>query len=91
MSWNSTPPATRLPRVLSARIPFSQPAESAEDLFVLAADAGLENLTVILAPVDFRAGKSVQSVAKLPPWTDSLYQEIKTRLAELPPAKPDGR
>ena len=65
--------------------------EAAEDLFVLAADAGLENLTVILAPVDFRAGKSVPKVAKLPPWTDSLYQEIKTRLAELPLAKPDGR
>ncbi len=65
--------------------------EAAEDLFVLAADAGLENMTVILAPVDFRAGKNVPKVAKLPSWTDSLYQEIKTRLAELPPEKPHGR
>ena len=65
--------------------------EAAEDLFVLAADAGLENMTVILAPVDFRAGKNVPKVAKLPSWTDSLYQEIKTRLAELPTENSHGR
>src|SRR6266550_6018580 len=65
--------------------------EAAEDLFVLAADAGLENLTVILAPVDFREGKKVPKVAKLPSWTDLLYQEIKTRLAELPTENSHGR
>ncbi len=58
--------------------------EAAEDLFVLAADTGIEKITVILAPVDFRAGKTVPEVAKLPPWTTQLYQEIKSRLAELP-------
>ena len=65
--------------------------EAAEDLFVLAADTGLEHLTVILAPVDFRAGKNVPKVAKLPAWTGSLYQEIKTRLAELPTENSHGR
>jgi murein L,D-transpeptidase YafK len=58
--------------------------EAAEDLFVLAADTGLKTITVILAPVDFRTGKTVTEDAKLPAWTPALYQEIKTRLAELP-------
>ncbi|MSU60121.1 MAG: hypothetical protein EXS35_18450 [Pedosphaera sp.] len=60
--------------------------EAAEDLFVLAADTGIEHITVILAPVDFRAGKTVPDSAKLPDWIKPRYQEIKTRLAELPRA-----
>jgi L,D-transpeptidase catalytic domain len=58
--------------------------EAAEDLFVLAADAGLKNITVILAPVDFRTGKGVADDLKLPAWTPALYQEIKARLTGLP-------
>lgn len=58
--------------------------EAAEDLFVLAADAGIEKITIILSPVDFRAGKTLPKSAKLPDWTGPLYQEIKTRLAALP-------
>jgi murein L,D-transpeptidase YafK len=58
--------------------------EAAEELFVLAADVKIENITVILAPVDFRAGKTLPANAQLLPWTESLYLEIKTRLAEFP-------
>jgi len=58
--------------------------EAAEDLFVLAADTGLKNITVILSPVDFRGGKAVSANMKLPPWTQELYQEIAKRLSELP-------
>lgn len=58
--------------------------EAAEELFVLAADTKIENITVILSPVDFRAGKALPTDAKLPPWTESLYPEIKARLAEFP-------
>lgn len=58
--------------------------EAAEDLFVLAADTGIEKITVILAPVDFRAGKTVPANAKLPDWTKELYPQIKARLTELP-------
>jgi murein L,D-transpeptidase YafK len=61
--------------------------EAAEDLFILAADTGLQNLTAILAPVDFRTGAAVSKAAKLPDWSATLHAEIKTRLAELPPAK----
>lgn len=58
--------------------------EAAEDLFVLAADTGIKRITVILSPVDFRKGLTVSPEAKLPDWTAGLYQEIKSRLAELP-------
>jgi len=59
--------------------------ETAEDLFVLAADTGLPNVTVIIAPVDFRTGKSVPKPVKLPDWTTVLYSQIKAQLAGLPP------
>ena len=58
--------------------------DAAEELFVLAADTKIENMTVIIAPVDFRAGKTLPENAKLPSWTESLYPEIKKRLAEFP-------
>ncbi len=58
--------------------------EAAEDLFVLAADAGLPNVTVIIAPVDFRAGKTVPKVVNLPEWSSILYSQIKVQLARLP-------
>jgi hypothetical protein len=61
--------------------------EASEDLFVLAADAGISNITVILSPVDFRRGKELPASAKLPPWTGPLYQSIKARLNELPAEK----
>jgi hypothetical protein len=61
--------------------------EAAEDLFVLTADTGLPNITVIIAPVDFRKGKLVPKQFKLPAWTEQLYAQIKAQLAELPPAE----
>ena len=59
--------------------------ETAEDLFVLAADTGLPNVTVIIAPVDFRKGKSVPTSVKLPDWSVILYSQIKAQLNGLPP------
>jgi hypothetical protein len=59
--------------------------ETAEDLFVLAADTGLPNVTLIIAPVDFRKGKSVPKPVKLPDWTIILYSQIKVQLNGLPP------
>ena len=61
--------------------------EAAEELFVLAADTKIENMVVIIAPVDFRAGKTLPENAKLPSWTESLYPEIKASLAEFPSPK----
>ena len=59
---------------------------AAEDLFTLAADAGLKNIGVILTPVDFRLGKAVPNDAKLPAWTKTLYSQIRTQLQPLPSA-----
>jgi len=61
--------------------------EVAEDLFVLAADTGLTNLTLIITPVDFRKGKSVPKLAQVPGWSEPLYSQIKTQLAGLPLAE----
>lgn len=58
--------------------------EAAEDLFVLAADVGLPNITVIIAPVDFREGATVPKQAKLPKWSAVLYSQVKEQLAVLP-------
>lgn len=58
--------------------------EAAEDFFVLAADTGIERITVILAPIDFREGKAVPPDAKLTEWSDALYESIRARLKEFP-------
>jgi len=60
---------------------------AAEDFFVLAADTGISNITMIISPVDFRRGKMVAITDKFPKWSDGLYQTIKAKLAELPPNK----
>ena len=57
--------------------------EAAEDLFVLAAETGLQHVTVVISPVDFRAGRTVPVAASLPPWTTALYSSVKERLAAL--------
>jgi len=61
--------------------------EASEDLFVLAADTGLTNITVILSPVDFRKHRSVPESGAVPAWTASLYQAIQSNLNGLPTKK----
>ena len=57
---------------------------AAEDLFVLAADTGLKNISVLLTPVDFRNGKSVPASVPLPAWSEKLYADVRTELGRLP-------
>ena len=57
---------------------------AAEDLFVLAALTGMENITVILTPVDFREGRSPELPATAPAWTGELCERIKGELARYP-------
>lgn len=57
--------------------------EAAEDLFVLAADTGVTDITVILTPVDFRLGKPLPKSLPLPAWAGELYASIKTELSRL--------
>lgn len=62
--------------------------EAVEDLFVLAGEAGLSNITVILSPVDFRKGRAVKDAGAFPKWTEGLYQTIRSNLDRLPPGAP---
>lgn len=57
--------------------------EAAEDLFVLAAATGLENISVILAPLDFRRKEVPKTNSGLPEWTPELYAIIKEELSQL--------
>lgn len=56
---------------------------AAEELFVLAADVGLENVRVILSPVDFRVRELPAEMPPVPPWTPDLYAAIRRELAAL--------
>ena len=58
--------------------------EAAEDLFTLAADAGLKNVQVICSPMDFRKQKELPRNYQPEPWVKKLYQLIAARLAALP-------
>ena len=57
--------------------------QAAEDLFVLAAETGIENISVILSPVDFRKPQGPQFDRSLPSWPQELYEEIQQSLARL--------
>ena len=57
--------------------------EAAEDLFVLAADTGIEQLAVILSPVDFRVRELPADRPTVPAWTATLYAEIRSALEGL--------
>ena len=54
--------------------------EAAEDLFVLAARTGLENIRVILAPRDLRSGKWPVAESGQAPWIDELYRQIRDEM-----------
>ena len=60
--------------------------EAAEDLFVLAADVGLENIEVVLAPRDFRRMDTLARTPSRPVWLRGLYTQLAAALQNLPPA-----
>ncbi len=57
--------------------------QAAEDLFVVAAETGIKNISVILTPVDFRIRDLPPDSPPSPPWSSELYGEIKKALAPL--------
>jgi hypothetical protein len=57
--------------------------QAAEDLFILTAETGIENVSIILSPVDFRTRGLPDPIPILPPWTGELYDAIKQELAKL--------
>jgi hypothetical protein len=58
--------------------------EVSEDLFVLAADTGIENITVLLTPVDFRIKSLPITATNIPVWSDEIYKTLKPKILELP-------
>lgn len=54
--------------------------QAAEDLFVLAADTGPRNISVILSPVDFRTRGLPAEMPLVPAWTGELYDQIRAAL-----------
>lgn len=62
---------------------FAMGDPAAEDLFVLAAETGLANVSVILSPVDFRVRELPDKRPKVPAWTTDLYALIRQELMNL--------
>jgi hypothetical protein len=58
---------------------------ASEDIFVLAAETGLDRISVILSPVDFRVRDLDADLSKLPKWAPELYASIKAELGKLKP------
>ncbi|RYZ84384.1 MAG: hypothetical protein EOP06_18160 [Proteobacteria bacterium] len=54
----------------------------AEDLFVLAAQTGIENVEVLLCPLDFRVAQ-VPPDPKRPTWVQARYSQLSRRLKNL--------
>lgn len=57
--------------------------QAAEELFVLAAETGIENISLILTPVDFRTQQLPADCPHLPVWTSELYDAIRKELEKL--------
>ncbi len=54
-------------------------AEAVED----AADTGLDNISVILSPVDSRSKELPEAIEVLPDWIPELYEIIEAELTQL--------
>ncbi len=56
----------------------------AEELFILAHETGLDNLRVMLTPVDFRRHPDWEPPSGLPDWTGELYGRLREAVSKLP-------
>lgn len=54
-----------------------------EDLFVLAAHTGIENISLLIFPVDFRMRDLPRPMPSVPPWTPQLYGTLRVALAQF--------
>ena len=57
---------------------------AAEELFVLAAEAGVGAIDVILSPLDFRVHPDSKTDRDAPAWAGELHQQIGKALRTLP-------
>jgi hypothetical protein len=58
--------------------------EGAEELFVVAALVGVENVSILISPCDLRVEPDAKPPADTPPWTAALWAEIGASLRLLP-------
>lgn len=58
--------------------------QAAEDLFVIAADAGLSQVSVVIVPRDFRRTGDHAPMPGQPAWVHDLYANLDRRLRSLP-------
>jgi hypothetical protein len=66
--------------------------EPAEELFVLAVDAGFEDATVVVSPFDFRKRELLLDHGSQPAWVGDLYARLRAELDAVPtdPTRPAG-
>ena len=57
--------------------------EAVEELFLLAAQTGLSNVKLIIAPTDFRVAGLPAPDSRQPEWVPKLYTEIATNMSEF--------
>jgi hypothetical protein len=57
--------------------------QAIEELFVLAAETGIENIKLLLSPVDFRSRDLPAQLPDMPAWTSELYTNIRSELTNL--------
>ncbi len=65
--------------------------EAIEELFVLTAQVGKENVRVLIAPRDPRAYLLAADTEDLPEWTSELYSMISREINALPPLTKPAR
>lgn len=58
--------------------------EPSIDLWVLAADAGIKNVRVLISPVDFRRRALPADRPAAPAWLGGVYERLRAELAALP-------
>lgn len=57
--------------------------DAAEELFVMAAETGLDRIDLILTPVDFRIRELPDPMPFVPAWGEDLYATIRQELMKL--------
>lgn len=62
--------------------------EAAEDLFILVAETGIDKVSIILSPIDFRIHSLPKKRPSTPVWTEQLYDSIRQALNKLEPPPP---
>ena len=56
---------------------------AAEELFVLAADVGVERVEVVLCPADLRVAANAIVTEPMPAWVRDRYEGLRRRLEKL--------